>query len=170
MKKRISLFIYYFIANRLPPSFFPMGALYNSFRIKLARNFLSIGSNCKIQPRVNFGDGNGIVIGNSCMINSYVYIEGAIIGNFVLIAPDVTIYSRAHIHARTDIPIIQQGMAEHNPPVIGDDVWIGKNAVIMAGLKIGSGSIIGAGAIVTKDVDPYTVVGGVPAKLIKKRL
>ena len=54
--------------------------------------------------------------------------------------------------------------------IIGNDVWIGYDAVIMAGVKIGDGAIIGARAVVTKDVEPYSIVGGVPAKEIRKRL
>lgn len=53
--------------------------------------------------------------------------------------------------------------------IIGNDVWIGANAIIMSGVKVGDGSVIGAGAIVTKDVEPYSVVVGIPAKVIKKR-
>ena len=50
-----------------------------------------------------------------------------------------------------------------------DDVWLGRNAIVMPGIKIGRGSIIGAGSVVTKDVEPFSVMGGVPATLIKKR-
>jgi len=57
----------------------------------------------------------------------------------------------------------------NSPPLIGNDVWIGSNAVIMQGVKICDGVIIAAGAVVTKDVEPYSIVGGVPAKTIKKR-
>lgn len=53
--------------------------------------------------------------------------------------------------------------------VLGNDVWIGYEAVILSGVTIGDGAVVGAGAVVTKDVPPYTIVGGVPAKLIKKR-
>ena len=53
---------------------------------------------------------------------------------------------------------------------IGNDVWIGHNATIIAGVKIGDGAIIGAGAVVTKDVEPYSIVGGIPAKIIKYRV
>jgi len=53
--------------------------------------------------------------------------------------------------------------------IIEDDVWLGRNAIVMPGIKIGRGSIIGAGSVVTKDVEPFSVMGGVPATLIKKR-
>ena len=56
-----------------------------------------------------------------------------------------------------------------NPPIIEDDVWIGCNATILQGVKIGTGAIVAAGAVVTKDVPPYAIVGGVPAKIIKYR-
>jgi len=65
--------------------------------------------------------------------------------------------------------MIMQGEIRGLNPVIEDDVWIGRNAVIMPNVKIGKGSIIGAGAVVTKNVKAYSVVGGVPAKLIRKR-
>jgi acetyltransferase-like isoleucine patch superfamily enzyme len=61
------------------------------------------------------------------------------------------------------------GFLESQPVKIGNDVWIGANAIIMGGITIGDGSVIGAGAVVTKDVEPYTIVGGVPAKLIRQR-
>lgn len=61
------------------------------------------------------------------------------------------------------------GMLSNGNIVVGNDVWIGINAIIMDGVTIGDGAVIGAGAIVTKDVEPYAIVGGVPAKLIKKR-
>lgn len=169
MKKKFSLLIYYFIANRLPASYFPMGSFFNWVRVRLAKNFLKIGKNSRIYPRVNLGDGNGITIGHYCRINENVYIEGGIIGNYVMIAPNVTIYSSSHIFERTDIPMVMQGQSEKVPSVIEDDVWIGKNAIIMPGLKIGTGSIIGAGAVVTKNIEPYSIVGGIPAKLIRKR-
>lgn len=170
MKKKISLLIYYILANRLPPSIFPLGRFYNSFRIKLAKKFLTIGENCKIQPRVNFGDGNKIIIGDYCVINEYVYIQQAIIGNYVMISPNVVIYANFHIFDRTDIPMVFQGRTVEQPCIIEDDVWIGKNVVIMPALRIGKGSIIGAGAVVTKNVAPYSIVGGVPARFIRSRL
>lgn len=57
----------------------------------------------------------------------------------------------------------------NNPPIIGNDVWIGSNAIVMQGVCIGDGAIIAAGAVVTKNVEPYSIVGGIPARIIKKR-
>jgi acetyltransferase-like isoleucine patch superfamily enzyme len=157
------------LANRLPSSFFPLGMVFNKFRVVLAGNFLKIGRNCKIQPRVNFGDGNSIVIGDHCMINENVYIQQAIIGNYVMIAPNAALYANSHLFENRDIPMVLQGKSIEQACIIEDDVWIGRNAVIMPGIRIGTGSIVGAGAVVTKDVEPYSIIGGVPAKLIRKR-
>jgi len=170
MKKKISLIVYYLIANKLPSSFFPLGSFYNKIRVCLCKGFIEIGDHCKIQHRVNLGDGNNITIGNYCMINEYTYIQGAKIGNYVMIAPNVSIYSNAHIFDDVNIPMAMQGKTEELPCIIEDNVWIGKNVVIMPGIIIGTGSIVGAGAIVTKNIEPYSIVGGVPAKLIKKRI
>jgi len=63
----------------------------------------------------------------------------------------------------------QGGMLSNGNIIVGNDVWIGLNVVIMDGVTIGDGAIIGAGAVVTKNIEPYAIVGGVPAKLIKKR-
>jgi acetyltransferase-like isoleucine patch superfamily enzyme len=63
----------------------------------------------------------------------------------------------------------EQLFEEHSPVMIGHDVWVGANAVIRCGVTIGNGCIIGAGAVVTKDVPDFSIIGGVPAKLIRKR-
>lgn len=65
--------------------------------------------------------------------------------------------------------IFEAGHVKH-PVTISDDVWIGANCVIVAGVKVGEGAVIAAGSVVTKDVAPFTYVGGVPAKLIKQRV
>lgn len=119
---------------------------------------------------IYISDGKGSVsIGRECHINENVFIQGAKIGNEVLIAPNVAILDSVHITKRTDVPIIRQGSQKMDAPIIEDDVWIGRNAIIMPSVRIGKGSIVGAGTVVTKDVEPYTIVGGVPAKPIRKR-
>ena len=86
-----------------------------------------------------------------------------------MMGPDVIIYTNAHCHDRIDTPMREQGFSEALPVVIGDDVWIGRRAMIMPWVKIGNGVVVAAGAVVTKDVPDFAIVGGVPAKILKIR-
>jgi len=70
----------------------------------------------------------------------------------------------------TNVPIINQGHSQEEPIIIEDDVWLGARVIILPGVKIGKGSIIAANSVVTKDVSPYTIIGGNPAVFIKSRL
>ncbi len=71
---------------------------------------------------------------------------------------------------RVDIPIMEQGVYTRGRLTIGDDVWLGAGAVVLDGVKVGKGCIIGAGAVVTKDLPDYSIAAGVPAKVIKSRI
>ncbi|RYE29894.1 MAG: acyltransferase [Sphingobacteriales bacterium] len=108
-------------------------------------------------------------IGNYCEVNENVYIQSAIIGDHVLIAPNVALLSVTHNYDDLELPILEQGFTEPRPVIIEDKVWIGRNVIVMPGIKLGKGCIVGAGAVVTKDVDPFTIVGGIPAKMLKFR-
>ncbi|RNA67737.1 acyltransferase [Alteribacter keqinensis] len=129
------------------------------------------GDNISIHPNVyllnprNFSVGNNVSIHPMCYIESFGGIE---IGNDVSIAHGVTIMSTGHHFASLDTTINNQG-GFIDRIVIDDDVWIGAKATILAGNKISTGSVVGAGAVVSKEVQAYTVVGGVPAKVIKER-
>jgi maltose O-acetyltransferase len=114
--------------------------------------------------------GNKVKFGGGCRINENVYIEAASIGDHVLIAPKVSILSRMHAFSRTDNPMSLQGYGVEKQVVIGNDVWLGRNVVVMPGVTIGQGVIVGAGSVVTKNVAPFDIVGGIPAKKIKSRL
>ena len=121
-----------------------------------------------------YANDNGIlIIGDNFSINSNSQIGAAygkmVIGNNCMIAPNCVLRASNHTFDSVDIPILKQGHT-YGEILIDDDVWIGSNSVITANVKIGKGSVIGAGSVVTKDVEPYSVVGGVPAKLIKKRI
>ena len=127
------------------------------------------GFNCKIFA----SEFSKVKIGTKASINSNVMINARgkgkiIIGNNVLIGPNVVLRSNNHSFETSKIPVIDQGMNE-GEILINDDVWIGSNAVVLPNCKIGKGVIIAAGAVVTSDVESYSIVGGVPAKLIKKR-
>lgn len=114
-----------------------------------------------------------ISIGHHIYINHHVEIGshdcGVEIGNYVQIAPYVCILNSFHDYSRTDIPMYDQKKLKAMKVIIDDDVWIGYRAIILPGTRIGKGSVIAAGAVVTKDVPPFSVVAGIPAKVIKMR-
>ena len=91
------------------------------------------------------------------------------IGKYTMLANDVKVIGGDHRYDLSGLPIIFSGRNNLKATKIGDDVWIGANSIIMTGVKIGDGAIIAAGSVVTKDIEPYIVVGGIPARFIKKR-
>ena len=94
--------------------------------------------------------------------------NGTYIGDNVMMGPEVIILTSNHSHARTDIPMLEQ-VLDHMPVYIGNDVWNGTRVIILPGVKIGNGIINGAGAVVTKDIPDFAIVGGVPVKVVKMR-
>ena len=111
-----------------------------------------------------------ITCGDNCSFNSYSVVHGKVtLGNCVRIAPGAKIFGENHGFADLKTPICKQPNTREGI-VIEDDVWIGANAVICDSVTIGAHSIVGAGSIVTKNVPPYSVVGGNPARVIKSRL
>jgi galactoside O-acetyltransferase len=135
------------------------------------KSFAQCGENLFLYHGLTVLYPKNIEIGNNAKINRGVFITATDkikIGNDVLIGPYTVINSGNHNYSNPDIPIRLQGHVT-KPITIEDDVWIGANSTILAGVRIGKGAVIGAGAVVTKDVAPYTVVGGVPAIFIKNR-
>ncbi len=91
------------------------------------------------------------------------------VGRFVLIAPNVSIIGADHNYRKVGVPICFSGREELPNTLIGDDVWIGQDALIMVGVRIGNGAIIASKSVVTKDVPDFAIVAGIPAKVIKFR-
>lgn len=115
--------------------------------------------------------GEGLKVGDHSNIGPYAFIgcSGYIeIGSRVMMGPRVNLMAENHNFARTDVPMKEQGVTREFIR-IEDDVWIGVNATILAGVTVGRGAIIAAGAVVTKDVPPYAIVGGVPARVLRER-
>ena len=164
------LIAYYGFARHLPASTSPINHWTRKVRRVICRPLFDMGgANINIEKGAKFATGKGITIGNNSGLGIDSSVHGPLrIGDNVMMGPQVTIFSQTHVIGRTDIPMNQQGMREAEV-VIGNDVWIGMRVIIMPGVKIGNGAVIGAGAIVTKDVPDYAVVGGVPARVIKYR-
>ena len=109
-----------------------------------------------------------VIIGDHSRIGIHNTIIGPVtIGNHVNLAQGITVTALNHNFDDTDQRIDEQGVST-KAVTIGDDVWIGANAVILPGVTIGRHAVVAAGAVVTKDVPDYCVVGGVPAKIIRK--
>ncbi len=123
---------------------------------------VNIEKGAHFSSEVSLGDNSGL--GINCEIAPYVTI-----GNNVMMGPDCMIYTSNHGMERIDIPMWRQVSTPVEPVIIGNDVWIGARVIILPGVHIGDGAVIGAGAVVTKDVEPYCVVAGNPAKVIRKR-
>ena len=114
--------------------------------------YLQVGSNCSVNTNVQLGASAGRII----------------IGNDVLIGPNVVI--RAADHGTRKSPIIRFQGLHYGEIIIEDDVWIGANSVITSGVTIAEGTIVASGAVVTKSTEPYSIVGGVPARQIGERI
>lgn len=137
--------------------------VYKLLGLKVAKNAL-IYRNVLILGRVSIGSNSSI--SNNTSINGAS--AGVYIGSDVMIAPGCCIVAFDHGTAFGPVPMIKQRLIE-KAIVIEDNVWVGANCTITKGVTIGVGAIIGANSVVTKDVAPYSVVGGVPARLIKMR-
>jgi acetyltransferase-like isoleucine patch superfamily enzyme len=112
----------------------------------------------------------GIHIGQNCLIGEYNVIRGqggVSIGDRVYTSPFTQIIAVNHVFDDPAHSFINQGITAEGI-IIEDDVWIGAGAIITDGVRVGKGAVVAAGAVVTKDVEPHTVVGGVPARFLKE--
>jgi acetyltransferase-like isoleucine patch superfamily enzyme len=154
------------------------------FNLRKDKNLIKIGSNSHVRGLLRlFAYGGSIDIGDNCYVgeNSYIWSGDSIkIGNNVLVSHNVSIVdTNAHEldhleRAAGYIKLIKKGHPKEKgsiitaPIVIYDHVWINFNSIILKGVTIGEGAIVAAGSVVTKNVAPFTLVGGNPAKFIKE--
>jgi maltose O-acetyltransferase len=170
MIKKLLLVVYYLFIAKLPNSaYLEMSNKIRVFYLSKVLIIMKYDKESIFENDIYISDIKNLSIGRHCHINQNVFIQGATIGNYVMIAPNVAILNSTHNYDRTDIPMILQGERKKLNPIIEDDVWIGRNAIIMPGIRIQKGSIVGAGAVVVKDVPSYSVVGGVPARILRMR-
>lgn len=167
LKKKIYYVLYKITACWLPETRHLHGG--GVLRRYWAKKIISFcGKNVNIEkgalftPELSIGDNSGV--GIKCEL--YGAIE---IGRDVMMGPEVVIYTKNHKFININHTMRSQGYEEQQKVIIGDDVWLGRRVMIMPGCHIGKGSVVAAGAVITKDVPDYAVVGGVPAKIIKYR-
>lgn len=166
-------FFYYWFARHLPSSSTRIiGGAAKRLRTWCCRQLFSyVGENVNIERGAKFGSGAGIKIGDNSGIGINASMPtSVIIGNDVMMGHEVLVLNRNHRFDRTDVPMRLQDYTGISEVEIGDDVWLGSRVTILPGVKIGSGSIVGAGSVVTKNVPEFSVVAGNPAKIIRSRL
>ncbi|MCL2470081.1 MAG: acyltransferase [Alphaproteobacteria bacterium] len=171
MKKLIrylTYFLYLAFFRFTPGPERPYALFFPALRRLLARGFLDhCGKNLKIGSQADISA--SISIGNNSELGSRCIIEKNVrIGDDVMMGPDVKILTHNHHYDRLDTPIRLQGL-ETFETTIGNDVWIGANVTILPNKKIGHHAILGAGAVITKDVPDGAIVAGNPARTIKMR-
>ena len=128
---------------------------------------LTLGDHCLVAGGVRLS--GRVRAGDHCSFNLNCSVAGdVVLGDDVRIAAGVAVMGFNHGYDRTDRPIRTQGVTAKGIHV-GDDVWIGANAVVIDGVTIGDHSIVGAGAVVTRDVPAYSIVGGNPARVLRDR-
>lgn len=141
-------------------------------RVKILRPWIKCNGMVRIPSSVRiFSPHKDITFGNKVQFGANSIIECDIeFGNNILCAKSVAFVGRDdHTYNHIGVTIWDSPRGDSYKTFVGNDVWIGYGAIIIAGVKIGNGAIIAAGSVVTKDVEPYSIYGGVPAKKIKER-
>lgn len=137
-------------------------------QVRNKRN-ISVGRACIIRQGSSVG-GREINLGRNVRLGHGAHIMGEVtVGDDVMIAPNVVLAGGRHGMRRNGTPMFYQSSESKGPILIGSDVWIAANSVVTDGVRIGNGAVVGAGSVVTKDVDDYTIVAGNPAKVLSSR-
>lgn len=175
IRRRLCYWLYRYFAKWLPSSgwsSFPFRGSCRLLRQWLAKGMLDhAGVDITIERGASFGSGGGISVGDHSGIGLNCYMQSPVmIGNNVMMGPDVLIFTSNHRYSRLDIPMIQQGHSSPKPVRIGDDVWIGSRVIILPGAVIGSGSVIGAGSVVRGVIPEMSIALGNPAQVVGTRM
>lgn len=165
----LAVLVYNLVAVRLPNSNGRYSFGGGKLRALCAAHMLAkCGERVNIERQARFG--RGVELGNDSGIGiRAVVADGTKIGSDVMMGPDCLILNRNHCVEDVTRPMRLQGYTETKPVCIEDDVWIGSRVTILPGVTVHTGAVIAAGAVVTHDVPPFAVVGGVPAHVIRYR-
>jgi acetyltransferase-like isoleucine patch superfamily enzyme len=153
--------------------YFRFGALVSTRAHVQLTGRIRFGRKCVVKPFAVVQTGTGrITFGNNCAVSSFSHVSAAekdvTLGDNVRLGPNVTVVGVTRNFAARDVPVVDQGYSSKGIR-IGDDVFLGAGAIVLDGCTIGDGAVIGAGSLVTKGVEPYQIVVGVPAKVIGER-
>jgi maltose O-acetyltransferase len=170
VRPRVALFLYYGVAARLPDSNFPLGGVWKELRARLCRVFLAAaGSGINVESHVFVADGRHVRIGSQSGLGTGSRVYGGLIGNNVMVGPEAVLLKDNHRYDDGATAIQLQGMTAPSLPIVEDGAWLGERVIVLPGRRIGTGAIVGAGSVVTRDVAPYEIVGGNPAQPIGHR-
>lgn len=168
-KKLVGYFLYHAVGSWLPH--YQLGRTWvipKKLRAIAAGLYLqNCGSDVDVGRHVKLS--SNMSLGDRSSIGDFSHLQGEIvIGNDVMMAPRCALIADNHRFTDTTRPMNTQG-TEHDKIVIGNDVWLGYGVIVLPGVTVGDGAVCAAGAVITKDVEPYAIVGGNPAKTIRKR-
>ena len=166
-----SVVAYLGFARHLPWSPRPGGLLSRRLRARLGRQMLDYcGTDVNIEHGAWFGSGKGIRLGDRSDIGMDALVIGPLeVGADVMMGPRCVLLASSHDTRSTDRPMNQQGFLDDRVIVIEDNVWIGAGTTVLPGVRIGTGSIVGAGSVVTRDIPPWRVAVGSPARVVRSR-
>ena len=176
--RKLFLVLYYGFARHLPKSTSPvLGTISMRIRRRVCRRLFKKDTShqCErlvVEQGAYFGSGENFLVGNYVGIgkNFKSLNRDVVIDDYLIMGEDVLFLGGGHVYDNVNIPMGEQEDISATPLHIAGDVWIGARAIVLPGCRrIGHGSIIGAGAVVTKDVPDWAIMGGNPAKVIKYR-
>jgi acetyltransferase-like isoleucine patch superfamily enzyme len=147
-------------------------ALFVTNNVLAIKHIGALGEGTTIRPSASLAYPQNIFIGKKCSINRYVHLWAGphskiVVGDYCSISSFSFVTSDNHGTRRGELFQLQPGVEAD--VIIGSDVWVGAHAIILPGVSIGDGAVVAAGAVVTKDVPAYVIVGGVPAQKIGER-
>jgi maltose O-acetyltransferase len=170
VRRRFCLLLYYGVGSRLPSSNFPLGGLWRALRGSLCHGFFaSAAPGINVESNVFVADGRYVALGAGSGLGRGSQVYGAVIGENVMVGPEVVFLKDNHRYDDPAVPMHSQGRTRVALPVVEDGAWIGQRAIILPGRRVGEGAIVGAGAVVTRDVPAFEIVGGNPARSIGRR-
>lgn len=170
MKRLLCLMAYYGFAKHLPDSSLPGGELSTRLRSLLCRGFIAnAGEGIHVRAGAFLADGRHLYMDDRSSIGPGCRIYGAKLGFGVVIGPNCVMFKENRAYDDLNKPVGIHGTTPIKLPVVEDHAWVGERALVLQGRRIGKGAIVGAGAVVTRDVPPYAIVGGNPARVIGHR-